>query len=524
MLDKKHMLVAKENDDMRDESLNFTRRLSGHLQDTELMQKVAALQSQIFPSCEGIMVKYLLDSGDSEAALAKFEELAKETKSLHFLPSLVQEFTIQEDKVRMQRLLDATVIVQREEGALYSFARIFLEMGRTSQARTLMQAPGLRYNDSTVKGICNRLEKKSPTALEEFVKLCIPLFASDQNFLFEKLVDCVSNDPEKIEDIWVSMQEANFIPDDSLMRKLAGILKSHGLEVPFQIEDEPEPEHKPEQKTLEPTQKQKPEPKKQTSEAEPKQKQKPKSDEGNELKGKEKAEVIHNFNSEIAKQDVGGAVTILLQALKKKQATHEMASDTIQLMITKEDFSQLEEICESISTAARGFRRVFRHSLDSVPLEIVQNLNLSPKVQKDLFWPTYVTSRVSKNCSDLQSLFDQIKTEDFGLLRPNSMAHLITNQDSAKIIVDKVSETKDIVQNMNLDPSLLGSFSANAFILLAIKGQDSSALQLYKDFEKDLNVSFLRNYSNIKTEASQQSKEIFNNFLKKNGINLEEKK
>ena len=36
------------------------------------------------------------------------------------------------------------------------------------------------------------------------------------------------------------MQEANFIPNDSLLRKLAGSLKSHGLDVPFQVEDEPE--------------------------------------------------------------------------------------------------------------------------------------------------------------------------------------------------------------------------------------------------------------------------------------------
>ena len=97
-----------------------------------------------------------------------------------------------------------------------------------------------RYNDTIVKGICNRLERTKPNALEEFVKLCIPLFASDQDFLFGKLIDCVSNDPEKVEDVWVSMQEANFIPNDSLLRKLAGNLKSHGLDVPFQVEDEPE--------------------------------------------------------------------------------------------------------------------------------------------------------------------------------------------------------------------------------------------------------------------------------------------
>merc|ERR1719219_319737 len=298
------------------------------------------------------------------------------------------------------------------------------------------------------------------------------------------------------------------------MRKLARILKSHGLEVPFQIEDETE--HKPEQKTSE----QKPEPKQKTSEQkpEPKQKQKPKSDEGNELKGKERTEILHNFNSEIAKQDVGGAVTILLQALKKSKANHEMIYNTIQLMVTKEDYSQLEEICQAISKASGSFRGVFRHSLDSVPFEIVQNLNLSPKVQEALLWKTYFTSRVSKNCSDLQSLFDQIKTEDYGSLRPDAMVHLITNQDSAKIMVDKVYETKDIAQNMNLDPSPLGAFSANAFILLAIKGHDSSALQLYKDFEKDLNPFYLTNFSSSKMEALQQSKEIFNNFLKKNGI------
>jgi hypothetical protein len=58
----------------------------------------------------------------------------------------------------------------------------------------------------------------------------------------------------------------------------------------------------------------------QTSEAEAEPKQKQKSIKKEELKipQKEKAEILHNFNSEIAKQDVGGAVTILLQALKKK--------------------------------------------------------------------------------------------------------------------------------------------------------------------------------------------------------------
>ena len=111
----------------------------------EFTQKIAKIQSDILGSSqEGLMVKFLLDAGESEAALVKFEELAKETKFCHFLPQLVQEFTINEDKERMQRLLNATVSVKREEGALYDFGRIFLEMGRIPQARKLLGAPGLR--------------------------------------------------------------------------------------------------------------------------------------------------------------------------------------------------------------------------------------------------------------------------------------------------------------------------------------------------------------------------------------------
>ena len=114
----------------------------------ELLEKFYAILSEYMGEdkrkFEGMTVKRLLEMGDAEAALVKFEEFAKQTKSLHFLPELVKEFTINEDRERMQRLLDASISVQREEGALYTFAKIFLQMGKTSQARTLLNAPGLR--------------------------------------------------------------------------------------------------------------------------------------------------------------------------------------------------------------------------------------------------------------------------------------------------------------------------------------------------------------------------------------------
>ena len=110
-------------------------------------QKILKITNEIIgesDSMDGFIVKALLDSGDIEGALEKFEELAKQQRRLNFLPDLVKELTLQEDKVGMQRVLDATVKVYREEGALYTIARIYLEMGRIPQARKLLQAQGGR--------------------------------------------------------------------------------------------------------------------------------------------------------------------------------------------------------------------------------------------------------------------------------------------------------------------------------------------------------------------------------------------
>ena len=197
-----------------------------------------------------------------------------------------------------------------------------------------------------------------------------------------------------------------------------------------------------------------------------------------------------------------------------------MIYDTIQLMINKNDYSRLDEIGQSVSSAIPKFRGFFRGSLESVPIEILENVKMSEKEEKLLLWKTYVTSRVAKNCTNLQSLFDKIKTEDFGHLRSNAMAHLVSNEDSAKAIVDKVNETKDIVQNMGIDPMILATFSSNAFILLAIKGQDSSALQLHKDFESVLDSKTLKTFSDSQDGNLKESRDIFNSFLKKHDIKL----
>jgi len=596
LIDNKPMLLKRE-DKLKDEVRRFLFELEGHVKDMDIYQKILDISSEILgesnDSMEGFIVKALLDSGDSEGALVKFEEIAEQDRRLQFLPQLVKEFTLQEDKARMQRLLDASVKVLREEGALYTIARIYLEMGRTPQARKLLQAPGLRYNERIVKNICKRLEESSPTALEEFIKLCVPLFSSDQTFLFETLVNCVSNDPDKLNDAWISMQEANYIPSDGLMLKMAKMYQSHGEEVPFSVEhlvdDQPPFEEIAEKPKKKVTQKElaKATIKKEVSEdiiknyedfttklaeenleevsnillksLEDKRanadmisstielmvkkedfskledvctltltsvlkgfhirlrdslKMVPRNvienlnlDPGVKTKlrlNDEKSIKNHeDFNTKLAEENLEEVSNILLKSLKNKKANLDMVGSTIELMIKKEDFSKLENVCKLGSKSNKQFQMKIRYMLESVPVDVLRNLNLDPKEKQKLVFNATVISKIAKNCSDLTSLFEQLKIEDYQFLKPQRcMEHLVTNEESAQKLIDKVNELKD------------SRMATNSFILLVNQELDSSALQLYKDFENSLDSEIINHKSNQETKTKME------NLVKKHGLNI----
>ena len=63
-----------------------------------------------------------------------------------------------------------------------------------------------------------------------------------------------------------------------------------------------------------------------------------------------------------------------------------MISSTIELMVKKEDFSKLEDVCTLTSKSVAGFHIRLRESLKSVPLNVKENLNLNldPKVKTKL--------------------------------------------------------------------------------------------------------------------------------------------
>ena len=72
--------------------------------------------------------------------------------------------------------------------------------------------------------------------------------------------------------------------------------------------------------------------------------------------------------------------------MEDRRAKADMISSTIELMVKKEDFSKLEDICTLTSKSVAGFHIRLRESLKSVPLNVKENLNLNldPKVKTKL--------------------------------------------------------------------------------------------------------------------------------------------
>ena len=71
--------------------------------------------------------------------------------------------------------------------------------------------------------------------------------------------------------------------------------------------------------------------------------------------------------------------------MEDKRANADMISSTIELMVKKEDFSKLEDVCTlTLTSVLKGFHIRLRDSLKMVPRNVIENLNLDPGVKEKL--------------------------------------------------------------------------------------------------------------------------------------------
>ncbi|XP_059094066.1 leucine-rich PPR motif-containing protein, mitochondrial-like [Tigriopus californicus] len=172
-------------------------------------------------------------------AVELFEKVVAEERKVVLKRLLIRKLVEEESLELLQRVVDASIKIIGEENSIYDLAMDFLVMGKYSQARKLLESPGLRYNSRKAQYICIQfVNDQNSEAMEKFVLLTRDLFACDRNYLYDKLLDVMSCQPKKINDVWLMMQEEGHVPTIAFKIKMASLLKKHGEPVPF---EEPQP-------------------------------------------------------------------------------------------------------------------------------------------------------------------------------------------------------------------------------------------------------------------------------------------
>ena len=307
------------------------------------------LGQEIGEDLSGLKVYNRVEHKDLVRALAIFKVNAEEHKHLRFLGNLCKEIIQMEEKVLFDELLDICTKSKGEEAVLYDFARIFLEMGKTPQAKKLFQAPGLRYIPSMVEPICRRLLRENkPGALKDFVFLCKNLTFADFPYLYDTLIDGLSHDPDQIQEIWMEMQEDAYMPSEKQLIKMSEALKKHNYHVPFDVPDRPNIpfENTSVEKTNPPIQ--------------------------NRVT---KSRWTSRVDEWIQGLTIPQAIEILKEKDEKKTLLKSQLINTVDLMKEQNDFSQLQEIynivCEFTKYSNKRMKyEVFR----TVKFEQIQKL------------------------------------------------------------------------------------------------------------------------------------------------------
>jgi len=270
-----------------------------------------------------------------------------------------------------------------------------------------------------------------PSALKEFVKLCKPLFGSDMIHLYDILLDGMANDPDEIADLWIQMQEDNYLPLKRQMIKMAQILEKHNRNVPFNV-----PKQKSEGTT---TPKLKNSNQKETN-SEGEKAKLPKSN-SKPSKEKQMTEILQL--QDIEKLDIPQS----LEKLKtEKKLGIPLIKHVIKLMKKNNDFSELENLMKLSDFNNRGVQALTSElSEQNVNSEIVKNITLTEKFKKSLQWNGFLAETFWKENSSFEDAISHMEDADVITKVGNNMWRklMIDKPESAKFLKEKCETVND---------------------------------------------------------------------------------
>ena len=175
-----------------------------------------------------------LERNDLPAATQEFLRIASVHKKLPRKFQLTCKLIEDEDVEAIQQITDISTKISSGSKAIYDLAHCFLSMNQKSKARQLFESPGLTYEQDRTEYIYHKLEESNPKACADFVAVTKNVFGCDRDLLYRKLVGTQKNDPDKVEDVWLLIQEEGHVPSDGLKKMIAEVLSSHDRNIPFE--------------------------------------------------------------------------------------------------------------------------------------------------------------------------------------------------------------------------------------------------------------------------------------------------
>lgn len=186
----------------------------------------------------GPLIKVHLIQDELTAAVDKFEEICRKYRSTPWKNEIACRLIQKEDATNLQRLTDLSTEIHGEVNSLYDLVFSFVECGRVRQARKILETPGLRTRPGRINTACERyLQEQMPSALEGLVEATKDLNHIDRAEIYYTLLQTYIKDAsaEKALGLWTKMQEEDTTPSDLFLAKLAELLKSQNIEVPFTV-------------------------------------------------------------------------------------------------------------------------------------------------------------------------------------------------------------------------------------------------------------------------------------------------
>lgn len=96
------------------------------------------------------LIDFHVNNGDLEQAVQEFERCCREEKRIRRKFHLMSKLIEAEDMDKMQRVLDASITVIGEEKSLYDLAHSLLSEGKLTQAKKVLETPGMRCESDSV--------------------------------------------------------------------------------------------------------------------------------------------------------------------------------------------------------------------------------------------------------------------------------------------------------------------------------------------------------------------------------------